>query len=343
MADPGHLEILKQGVEAWNRWRRDNPNIRPNLRKASLRGGDFRNSNFNDANLRRVDLSHSDLTGASFRRADLRRAKLSNCLFRNADLTSAILIETSLENSVLSGCLVYGVSAWSIRLKGAEQKSLIVSKKNSPVLAVDSIEVAQFIYLLLNNQKIRDVISTIGQKAVLILGRFSPPERKEVLDAIADKLRQLGFLPILFDFEGSVERDFTETIRILAGLSLFVIADITNPKSAPLELQAIVPDYMIPFVPILQKGEPPFSMFKDLAKYKWVLEPRAYDSKQTLLDGLEEAVIKPALRKHAELVSQKAESLKVRSIEDFMNDLKLAKDAVPEESGHAADPDELDD
>ena len=104
-----------------------------------------------------------------------------------------------------------------------------VSKKNAPILAVDNLEVAQFIYLLINNQKIREVINTIGQKSVLILGRFSPPERKDILDSIADKLRQLGFLPIVFDFEGSKNRDFTETIKILAGLSLFVIADITNP------------------------------------------------------------------------------------------------------------------
>jgi hypothetical protein len=50
-------------------------------------------------------------------------------------------------------------------------------------------------------------------------------------------------------------KDFTETVRLLAGLSHFVIADITSPRSAPLELQAIVPECMIPFVPILEKGE----------------------------------------------------------------------------------------
>ena len=32
----------------------------------------------------------------------------------------------------------------------------------------------------------------------------------------------------------------------VAGLSQFVIVDITNPRSAPLELQATVPEYMIP-------------------------------------------------------------------------------------------------
>jgi hypothetical protein len=43
--------------------------------------------------------------------------------------------------------------------------------------------------------------------------------------------------------------------------------------SALLELQATVPDYMVPFAPILQKGERPFAMFVDLKnKYDWVLK-----------------------------------------------------------------------
>lgn len=323
MASPEHLEVLKQGVKVWNEWRQDKPDTRPNLRKANLRGVNLNNFNFSDAILRRANLSKTDLSQANLRRADLRRANLSGATLREADLTSAILIETNLERTILNGCLVYGVSAWNIKLDGSEQKNLIVSKKNAPIFMVDSLEVAQFIYLLLNNRRIREVISTVGQKAVLILGRFSPPERKEVLDAIADKLRQIGFLPILFDFEGSKERDFTETIKILAGLSLFVIADITNPKSSPLELQSTVPDYKIPFVTILQNDEAPFSMFRDLTIYDWVMKPTiTYGTKQSIIDGLEEAVIKPALEKHAELVNRKAEELKTKSVEDLLNEVK---------------------
>ena len=150
-----------------------------------------------------------------------------------------------------------------------------------------------------------------------------------MLDAIGDKLRQIGFLPILFDFEGSKERDFTETIKILAGLSLFVIADITNPRSSPLELQSTVPDYKIPFAIILQTGEEPFSMFKDLTMYDWVLRPIiTYGTKQPIVAGLEQALIKPALQKHAELVSRKAEELKTKSVEDYMNELKPATEVV---------------
>ena len=161
------------------------------------------------------------------------------------------------------------------------------------------------------------------------LGRFSPFERKEVLDSIGDKLRELGFVPIIFDFEGSNNRDFTETIKILAGLSLFVIADITNPKSSPLELQASIPEYKIPFVTILKNGEEPFSMFKDLTMFDWVLKPViTYSTRQELIDGLELVVIKPAIQKHKELIARKTEELKIRSIEEIMQDIKSKSESI---------------
>ena len=59
---------------------------------------------------------------------------------------------------------------------------------------------AQFIYLLIHNEKIRGVIDTIGKKGVLILGRFAG-ERKDVLEALRTALRSRGFLPMVFDFE----------------------------------------------------------------------------------------------------------------------------------------------
>jgi hypothetical protein len=173
---------------------------------------------------------------------------------------------------------------------------------------VDDLEVAQFVYLLLNNEKMRNVIDTIGEKVVLILGR-SREQRKAVLDAIRDRLREFGFLPMMFDFEKPTQRDFTETIKTLAGLSRFIIADITNPKSSPLVLQATMPDYMIPFMPIIQEDEEPFAMFQDLRqKYgEWILDVLRYDSADNLLMVLKKAVVKPALKKADELLIKKAE------------------------------------
>lgn len=118
---------------------------------------------------------------------------------------------------------------------------------------MDNLEVAQFIYLLLNNEKIRDVIDTIGKKAVLILGRFTA-ERKAVLDAIRHSLRNQGYLPILFDFDKPSTRDTQETIVTLADISRFIVADITDPKSISQELASIVPNFpSVPVQPVLQK------------------------------------------------------------------------------------------
>ena len=124
---------------------------------------------------------------------------------------------------------------------------------------------------------------------------------------------------MVFDFEKPTQRDFTETIMTLAGLSVFVIADITNPRSTSLELQATVPDYMIPFVPIIAEGEPPFAMLSDLqSKYDWVLDVLTYDSIDHLLAGLETAVITPALQKYEALVQRRARVVGTRHIAQYL-------------------------
>jgi hypothetical protein len=174
--------------------------------------------------------------------------------------------------------------------------------------------------LLLTREKLGDIINTVTSKAVLILGRFTP-ERIVILDAMANKLRDYNLIPIIFDFERATSRDFTETIKTLAGLSLFVIADITNPKSTPLELQATVPDYQIPFVAIQQDGEEPFSMFGDLLKYDWVLKPViTYSSSDQLIKGFKIAIIDRAFEMHKELLKRKAEKMETRSIDEYFDE-----------------------
>jgi hypothetical protein len=121
---------------------------------------------------------------------------------------------------------------------------------------------------------------------------------------------------MVFNFDKPETKDFTETVRLLAGLSHFVIVDITNPRSAPLELQAAVPDCMVPFVPILEKGEEPFAMLRDLwIKHReWVFEPIRYPSVDRLIEVLDAEIVRPAQARFAELLARKAEELRVRDI-----------------------------
>ena len=284
------------------------------LSEADLTGADLVKANLSDAHLVRANLTDAHLFGANLMRANLMGANLTR-----SNLRGAILVDANLEYANLTGCRVYGISAWNLKVnQNTKQSGLIITDSGEAEVTVDDLEVAQFIYLLLNRKKLRDVLNTITSKAVLLLGRFTP-ERKVVLDALADELRKHNLLPIIFDFERSTNRDFTETIKILAGLSLFVIVDITKPKSAPQELTAVVPDYQIPFVPILEEGENPYSMFTDFKKYDWVLKPvLKYRAMAMLLENFKDLILDRAWKKHLELQRKKNEELEVISIEDML-------------------------
>jgi hypothetical protein len=196
-----------------------------------------------------------------------------------------------------------------------KQQDLVITPKDEPAVTVDDLEVAQFVYLLLHNDKLRKLIDTVGRKGVLLLGRFTEG-RIAVLDRLRDELCKRGYLPIVFNFDKPETKDFTETVRLLAGLSKFVIADITNPKSAPLELQATVPEIMVPFQPIIEQGEKPFAMLQDLwIKHRdWVFEPIEYSSVDRLVETMDAEIIGPAETRFDELVMRRAETLKVRRV-----------------------------
>jgi hypothetical protein len=97
------------------------------------------------------------------------------------------------------------------------QQDLVITPPDEPEVTVDRIEVAQFVYLLLHNEKIRDIIDTVGKKGVLLLGRFTEG-RTTVLERLRDELRKRGYLPIVFNFDKPETKDFTETVRLLARL-----------------------------------------------------------------------------------------------------------------------------
>jgi hypothetical protein len=239
--------------------------------------------------------------GANLQRADLWRANLDGADLREAKLWEASLVHTNVEGCNLNGCRIYGISVWDLEGEPMAQKNLVITPSGNAEITVDDLEVAQFIYLLLNNQKIRNVLDTITSKGVLILGRFYE-ERKGVLDAIKDKLRDKGYLPILFDFENSENRDLTETIMTLAGMCRFVIADITDAKSIPQELKSIVPNFpSVPIKPILAESFREYAMFGHFTRFDWVLDTYFYPSEEVLIENLDNMVISPSEAKWEEM------------------------------------------
>jgi len=401
MADHQHLDILKQGIESWNQWRKEHPDIRPDLSdvnltdlskrnlsnanlsnvdlsrttlaftdlsRANLSGADVLEStllraNFNGTNLDRTCFSFSNLREASFtdaihinrviiNGANLSKADLSNCNlsgtnFSACNLSEAHLVETNLigtnlvgtnlskadlrgaklndanlswsnlseanlSEADLTGCSIYAISAWNVQLQNTIQTGLVITRSNESIITVDNLEVAQFIYLLLNNQKIRHVIDTITSKVVLILGRFTE-ERKKVLDALREELRNNHDLtPVVFDFDPSKNQDLTETVSTLAHMSRFIIADLTDPSSVPHELATIAPHCIRPIKPIIldqpmlingqERERHEYAMFRDLRRrYDWVLPICRYHDTSSLIASIKEQIITPAEQKAQEL------------------------------------------
>src|SRR6516225_7286245 len=264
------------------------------LSGANLRGANFsRRANLMDANLSGADLIGVTLSGAYLSRADLRRTKLRDADLSEAYLNEALLVQTDLTAADVTGCRIFGISAWRLKLERTKQQSLVITSEDEPAITVDNIEIAQFIYLLLHNEKIRGVIDTVTSKAVLILGRFTD-ERKAVLDAVREELRKHDYLPILFDFAVPATRDITETVSLLARMARFIVADLTDPSSIPKELEAIVPSLAVPVQPLFEGSFRPYAMFKDYWKYEWVLPVYRYEGLEPLLATLAEKVIAPA-------------------------------------------------
>jgi len=382
LANQQHIEILCEGVDAWNRWREQNPEVRPDLRKAKLANRDLSGVDLSNADLDFAELTSVILVGARLDGADMYRANLSPTplevgesrfvptnltdaslvgarlhdaaltytLFVGADLTDAQLWWThafradfsdatlvraeitearlhfarfiganltdaylsesnlnqaSFEDSTLTGCNVYGSSAWDVRLNGAIQEELVITPPSAddphPTITVDNLEVAQFIYLLINNERVRHVIDTVTSKVVLILGRFTHAQ-KAVLDALREELRRRDYVPVMFDFESPSSRDLTETVSTLAHMARFVIVDLTDPRSVPQELSHIVPNLpSVPIQPLLAASASEYGMFEHFKHYPWVLKPYHYENLEHLLDNLAQEVVAPAESKVEEL------------------------------------------
>ncbi len=296
-------EVFLKKAEMW----------RTNLGRARLVYADLSEADLNGADLSEADLSEANLSEAKLNGADLRWANLSWGYLREANLSDANLVgaqfvETDLTHADLTGCRIYGISVWNVQLEGTIQDNLIITNYDEPEITVDNLEVAQFIYLLLNNKKIRNVIDTIAKKVVLILGRFTP-ERKRVLDALRDKLREHNYSPVVFDFDPPESQDLTETVSTLAHLARFVIVDLTDPSSAPHEMATIAPQCIRPIKPIisnelvLKDGKEvekwrEYAMFQSLRKrYHWILDTFRYQDIPHLIDSLQDDIIKPVEEK----------------------------------------------
>jgi hypothetical protein len=140
MANEEQLSILKQGVEVWNKWREENPDVEVDLRNAditltNLAKANFFRANFALANLNGTDLRGADLRKAIFLGAELNRTCLVGAKLNEANLNGANLGVTDLTLADLSRAILSGSTLFRTHFNGT-----ILNGVKFSLAAVDGVD-----------------------------------------------------------------------------------------------------------------------------------------------------------------------------------------------------------
>jgi uncharacterized protein YjbI with pentapeptide repeats len=148
MANPEHLAILKQGVEQWNRWRAERPDVLPDLSGAELIRSGLRKANFSNTNLQAAKLEGADLSDANLRESSLRvatmcvanlyHADLGAADLFGADLTGARLVIARLDDAFLTNAELREASLIQAKLKRAKLEGALLEFANFKLAELES-------------------------------------------------------------------------------------------------------------------------------------------------------------------------------------------------------------
>jgi hypothetical protein len=143
MANPEHLKTLKRGVEQWNMWREQYPDVTPDLRGADLRGADLRGLHLDLVNFHGAELWWPNLLAAHLRNADLTGTNLGvtqliDVDLRGADLRGADLWRANLSRTDFSAAWTYATKFADVDLSTA--KGLDTIRHDGPsTIGIDTI------------------------------------------------------------------------------------------------------------------------------------------------------------------------------------------------------------
>jgi hypothetical protein len=206
MANPEHLEIIKQGVEAWNKWREEHPRVRPDLKGANLRWADLTRAGLYSADLNEADLNEAYLSRAGLTITDLRGASI-----RGTDLNEAYLIGADLTGADLTGAQIARAYLIEANLTGAYLSRTMLSYTafSSATVAQADFTEAQLDNTIFANM---DLSKTKGLETVLHLGRSTI--------GVETILRSKGEIPEIFLRGVGIPDDMISYIRTLRGKAI---------------------------------------------------------------------------------------------------------------------------
>jgi len=267
---------------------------RTNLRGAYLVGANLEGADLRGAYLVGSNLSDANLTQASLTQADLQNANLSDATLVGVNLMGARLLKTNLQGANLCECRVYGMSAWELKSTATHQSHLLITPYNETAIAVNNLEMAQFLCLWLNSPTLNTVIETISSRIVLIACPFNDQSR-HLLAALERQLGQQGYAAIAIDLTPPLTASFATTFLNLAQIARLVLIDVLAPdRGIPPEIQALLPQLRIPIQILVTGTTLDTEAWEEPLRSPWVLPVQIYRDPDYLLSIFQERVLLPA-------------------------------------------------
>jgi hypothetical protein len=96
-----HYKIIKQGVEVWNAWREEHPDVVPDLEAVNLKGTNLTGADLFEAKLTSANLTGAELIGADISLADISLADLTGANLGGADLNGANLTGADFNDALI--------------------------------------------------------------------------------------------------------------------------------------------------------------------------------------------------------------------------------------------------
>ncbi len=272
------------------------------LTNSQLSGSNFSESIFSGADLRGANLLGANLRSADFKGANLSGVDLCQADIRFADLTCAILVGAKVDQANISECHVYGVHTWDLEGDFAEQKDLFLTRTWEAPITLDNIQIAEFVNPILHKPGLRNATHAPVFNSILFLGRFSDFDRYLLLQGLKEQVRRIHLSPVVFNLDFAESSALYPKVKTLAGLTLFVIVDVSQCGSDLAQLDAVLPEHPTPVVPIYQKDDSAHAILDAMqTKYPWVMKAVPYSRADDLLQGWRTLILEPAISKRNEL------------------------------------------
>lgn len=126
MANVKQLQLISEdGIDAWNAWRLQNPDVHTDLHEADLKSKYLRKANFHNTNLKNAKLGACELQDANFLNANLEGANLTSAVLLGVNLSGANLKGAVLNNAKLNNANLEGAN-----LEGADLQQAVFSGVN---------------------------------------------------------------------------------------------------------------------------------------------------------------------------------------------------------------------